>query len=116
MMSSEQFRAARALLRMEQSELARRAHVSPATIRRLEARDGLRLVSPKSVADIKHVLEEAGAEFIEDGVRCPPPEKQIEAQNDFAAAIEIIDSFAKLKVVNPNFTEADLYGDDGLPG
>ena len=39
MATSEQIKAARALLRMEQEELARRAGVSVTTIRRLEAAD-----------------------------------------------------------------------------
>jgi predicted transcriptional regulator len=115
MMTSEQFRAARALLRMEQSELARRAHVSPATIRRLEARDGLRLVSPKSVADIKHVLEEAGAEFIEDGIRQRQMLDTRPNDEKLAAIMKIAKRSTARKPINPNFTEADLYDENGLP-
>ena len=40
-----QIRAARALLRMDQEELARRANVSVVTVRRLEAPDGLSKVA-----------------------------------------------------------------------
>lgn len=35
--TADQIRAARALLRLEQAELARRAHISVVTIRRIEA-------------------------------------------------------------------------------
>lgn len=36
MITADQLRAARALLRLDQAELARRAGVSPATLRRVE--------------------------------------------------------------------------------
>ena len=42
----EQIRAARALLRLEQDELARRAQVSVATVRRLEAAEGAGRIPP----------------------------------------------------------------------
>jgi transcriptional regulator with XRE-family HTH domain len=46
MTSAEQIKAARALLRMEQDDLARRSGVSITTIRRLEAAQGAGLVAP----------------------------------------------------------------------
>jgi hypothetical protein len=57
----EQRRAARALLRLEQADLTRRAQTSIVTIRHLEAPDGHRRVAP---ATIQTALEQAGAEFI----------------------------------------------------
>jgi predicted transcriptional regulator len=56
----EQMRAARALLRMEQDELARRSQVSVVTIRRLETADGLQRIAPATLAGVRHVLEDAG--------------------------------------------------------
>jgi transcriptional regulator with XRE-family HTH domain len=64
----EQIRAARALLRIEQDELASRANVSVVTIRRLEAADAQR-ASRATRDEVRQVLEQAGAEFIEGGVR-----------------------------------------------
>jgi DNA-binding transcriptional regulator YiaG len=40
LITPDQIRAARALLRMDQEDLARRANVSVVTVRRLEAPDG----------------------------------------------------------------------------
>jgi transcriptional regulator with XRE-family HTH domain len=65
----DQIRAARALLRVEQTKLAQDAGVSIATLRRLEARVGHSKVTPATVDRVRHVLERAGAEFIERGVR-----------------------------------------------
>ena len=65
----DQIRAARALLRLEQAELAERAHISVATIRRLERGQSSERVAPATLAEVRKVLEEAGTEFIPDGVR-----------------------------------------------
>ncbi len=65
----DQIRAARALLRLDQAELAHRAHVSVVTIRRLEAADGGERVAGSTLDGIREVLEQAGAEFIPDGVQ-----------------------------------------------
>jgi predicted transcriptional regulator len=65
----DQLRAARALLHLEQAELARRAHVSVATIRRIEAVDGASRVAAVTWETIRRALEIAGAEFIPFGVR-----------------------------------------------
>lgn len=57
--TSEQIRAARALLRLEQAELAERARVSVVTIRRLErGRKGDR-VAPGTSEGVRQALEEA---------------------------------------------------------
>ncbi|HEY1933586.1 MAG TPA: helix-turn-helix transcriptional regulator [Acetobacteraceae bacterium] len=108
----EQIRAARALLRMDQDELARRAHVSVVTVRRLEA--GASKVAPQTADEVCRTLEAAGAEFIEHGVRRRKrtPE-ELEAR--YRAIMEIAErSAAKLKDAPP-FTEDDLYDENGLP-
>ena len=69
LITPEQIRAARALLRLEQDELARRAHVSVVTVRRLEGANGLSKVTLGTVDEIQRALEAAGAEFIDRGVR-----------------------------------------------
>src|ERR1700760_4603122 len=65
----DQLRAARALLRLQQSDLARRARVSAVTIRRLEAPGDHAVANPQTLNSVRAALEEAGAEFIRDGVR-----------------------------------------------
>jgi transcriptional regulator with XRE-family HTH domain len=112
MITAEQIKAARALLRMEQDELARRAGVSVTTIRRLEAA-GEALVAGSTASEVQQVLQEAGVEFIQDGV-CLKPRSQ-----DSAALFEklyaIAERSAAQQAALPPFTDADLYGDDGLP-
>jgi transcriptional regulator with XRE-family HTH domain len=89
LITPDQTRAARALLRMDQEELARRASVSAVTVRRLEA-DGLSRVGAGTIDEVQRALEAAGAEFVERG-----------------AAAEFKDA--------PPFTEDDLYDENGLP-
>ena len=67
--SPEQIRAARVLLRLDQTEFARRARVSLATLRRVESSADKPHASVRAVASIQHALEAAGVEFIENGVR-----------------------------------------------
>jgi len=66
MLTASQARAARAMVRMTVLELARRAGVAPYTITRLEA--GQALQTPTLEA-VRSALEQAGAEFFENGVR-----------------------------------------------
>ncbi|MCA1416024.1 hypothetical protein I6F30_33600 [Bradyrhizobium sp. NBAIM20] len=60
--TGEQFRAARAMLGWEQSELAEKANVSLKTIKRLEATSGP--VEARSEWGVKRALELGGIEFI----------------------------------------------------
>lgn len=69
LITSEQIRAARALLRIDQAMLAHNAGISLITLRRLEDPDGLAKVAPAVVDSVRAVLEKAGAEFIDRGVR-----------------------------------------------
>lgn len=98
---------------MDQEELARRAHVSVVTVRRLEAVDGLSKVSPSTFDEVQRVLEEAGAEFVERGVRQRSftPE-EIEARYQ---RIKTIARRAAAKFKDaPPFSEDDLYDENGL--
>ena len=116
MITSAQIRAARALLRLNQSDLAARAGVSVATLRRVEARDTKPGASQRAMASIQYVLEAAGAEFIDDGVRPrhrrTPEEKQALRRD----LLEIAHRSAKFAAENPGgFTEQELYDESGLP-
>jgi transcriptional regulator with XRE-family HTH domain len=113
LITPEQIRAARALLRLEQDELARRANVSVVTVRRLEAPDGLTKVAPGTVGEVQRALEAAGAEFVDRGVRrrSRTPE-EIEAR--VQAILAIAQHSAAVLNDRPPFTEDDLYDENGL--
>ena len=64
MLSSDQIRGARAILRLSQADLAKAASVSLETIKRLEAMDGELKVRLDTLTRIKGALERAGVEFI----------------------------------------------------
>ena len=78
MLTGEQIRAARSLLRMEQKELAAAAEVSLPTIKRLEAIVGPVNAYAGTVDKIRSALEDAGAVFVDanglgPGVRLREP-------------------------------------------
>lgn len=110
----DQLRAARALLRLEQVELARRAHVSVATICRLEADGGSRVLSSGTLDGVCQVLEQAGAEFIPGGVRRRPP-----ARPDASAMFEELRAISLRSAERLGsrglLTDTDFYDEDGLP-
>ena len=62
--STHQIKAARMLLAWDQIELARRASMGVATLRRIEAQQGNATAGPGSVAKIVSALESAGIEFL----------------------------------------------------
>jgi len=73
----EQLRAARALARLEQGELAERAKVSVGTIKRLEAIVGPVSANVITVDAVVRALEAAGVAFTnggEPGVKLRKPE------------------------------------------
>jgi transcriptional regulator with XRE-family HTH domain len=113
MISAEQIKAARALLRMEQEELARRAGVSISTIRRLEGASGERMVAETTTGAVRSALEEAGVEFIHQGVslkaKTAEGEKLLERLRGIARRAAAQDRG------HDWLSDADLYGDDGLP-
>jgi len=105
----DQIRAARALLRLEQAELAKRAHVSVTTIRRLETAKGRDLATRVSFDSIRRALEQAGAEFIPDGVR----RRRSAALFDELRAISLR-SAERLRN-HEILSDAELYDDNGIP-
>ena len=71
--TSELIRAARALLRWEQRDLANASGVSLPTIKRLESAPGTLAAHSSTVAALRRALESAGIEFTNGtgpGVRC----------------------------------------------
>ena len=109
-----QIRAARALLGLEQSELARRAHVSVVTIRRIEATGVPARVTEATSDQVRQTLEQAGAEFILNGVRLretPSPK----ASDRLTRMREISRRSAERLRGGEQMTEADLYDENGVP-
>ncbi|WP_448190684.1 helix-turn-helix domain-containing protein [Azospirillum sp. sgz301742] len=116
MITPDQIRAARALLRLEQRELAERAHVSVATLRRLEAAEAVSAVSPETLGQVRQALEGAGVQFIYGGVRRLGKRNPEEAAERKRRIREIVDEFNnKYPPINPDFSEDDLYDENGLP-
>ena len=65
-LSSELLRAARALLRWEQRDLAAASSVSLPTIKRLESMPGIMAAHLSTITALRKALEGAGIEFIEE--------------------------------------------------
>ena len=92
--TSEQVRAARALIRWEQRDLAESSKVSLPSIKRLETSPGQLSAQPRTVDAIRAALEAAGVIFVAEngggpGVRLrkiPPqesiPSEDLNASND----------------------------------
>jgi len=66
MISIEQLKAARALLRWDQAALAEHAGVAISTVKRIEARPGLIQSNTRTAWQLQKAVEDAGIEFIED--------------------------------------------------
>jgi transcriptional regulator with XRE-family HTH domain len=110
----DQIRAARALLHLDQAELAERAKVSIVTVRRLETKQGGERVAPATLARVRAALEQAGAEFIPGGIRLRSVvQTDARARFDKLRAISLR-SAARLQD-RELLTAADLYDENGLP-
>lgn len=113
LITPDQIRAARALLRLDQTTLAHDAGISVVTLRRLEERHGLSKVAPSTVELVRSVLEKAGAEFIDGGVRkstlTPDDIRSLKRDID-----EIVAWGAALAAKYPPMTDDDLYDENGL--
>jgi transcriptional regulator with XRE-family HTH domain len=68
-LTAEQIRAARAMLRMEQTQLAERSGVSVETVKRLEGGQGPLRAQYETLSNIRKALEFAGIEFLDDEKR-----------------------------------------------
>ena len=64
MITTDQIRAARALLRWSSADLAEASGIGAATIRRLEVQAGVPAVHAKTLQAIQAALEGAGIEFV----------------------------------------------------
>lgn len=64
-MTSEQIRAARALLRWGQDDLAKASRVSVPTIKRLEGKPGGVSANAVTIEALRGALESSGVEFID---------------------------------------------------
>ncbi len=113
LITPEQIRAARALLRLDQATLAQSAGISVITLRRLEDRHGLSKVAPATVDLVREVLEKAGAEFIDRGVRrnalTPEGIRSIKQDID-----QIVARGSALMAKYPPMTDDELYDENGL--
>lgn len=66
MLTAEQIRAARALVRMEQSALAEASGLSLPTIKRLEGQSGPISANTRTEAALRHAFDRAGVLFIDE--------------------------------------------------
>ena len=109
-----QIRAARALLRLEQAELAQRAHISVVTIRRIEKSNHHKRVAPVTLAGVRQALEQPGVEFIPDGVR-----RRRTARPDASSFYEDLRAISLRSAARLHgralLTDVDPYDEDGLP-
>src|SRR5262249_21375225 len=83
--TSELIRAARALLRWEQRDLALASGVSLPTIKRLEAAPGMLAAQSSTVTALRRAFESAGIEFTNGsgpGVRITPNARSKKARHD----------------------------------
>ncbi len=114
LITPDQIRAARALLRMDQEELARRANVSVVTVRRLEAPDGLGKVAPgtlrKSSGHWRQRARNLSIAAYDDGSG-----HRKRSRRGIQAILAIAAESAALLKDAPPFTEDDLYDENGLP-
>lgn len=77
MITAEQIRAARAMLRWSMDDLARRAGLSWPTIQRMESQEGIPSIKAPTMGAVQAAFESAGIVFLVDdghgpGVRFKP--------------------------------------------
>jgi transcriptional regulator with XRE-family HTH domain len=121
-LTSEQVRAARALLRWEQRQLAAASGVSLPSVKRLELRPGQLAARAPTVAAIREALEEAGVEFTNSaspGVRLRVKEIYANPLNDEWGVVVRWTAGAPIEWTRPDVArkaadEAEARGDDKL--
>ena len=70
-------------------------------------------MSASTVEELGRILEVAGIEFIENGVRLRPVRP--DAEERYRAIRAIVERSVAGKTFDPDFTEDDLYDENGLP-
>ena len=71
-LTCEQLRAARAILRWRAADLAAKAGVNLSTVQRAEKADGPVPMMPANARAVRQALEAAGVRFTEEGGILPP--------------------------------------------
>ncbi|MFG1463410.1 helix-turn-helix transcriptional regulator [Xanthobacter sp. DSM 24535] len=93
MITSDQIRAARALVRLDQAELAAAAGVSVETIKRIERSDGSANAQHATLQSIQRALELKGALFLSASEEAPGgPGVRMALDPDKLLKIELINS------------------------
>jgi transcriptional regulator with XRE-family HTH domain len=117
MITSDQIRVARALLRLEQKAVADKAGVSVSSMRRVESKKGVVECSPQALNSIRNALEAAGAEFIPAGVRRRVWRGSEEVEERLRAIAKISGEYQHpaAECLDTFFAEDDLYNESGLP-
>lgn len=108
--TSHQLRAGRALLGLDQEQIAREAGISIATLRRAEAG----AAPADTIGRVAETLVRAGVEFIERGVQLVTIPSAVATERD-RRIDAILAQLDAIPTIDPNVTEASLYGEDGLP-
>lgn len=91
MITSEQLRAARALLRWEQKTLAEASSVSLATIKRFEGRSGPISANQPTLNAVLRCVDAAGVEFIAENGGGAGVRLKRGAQTEKTASVQIED-------------------------
>ena len=91
MLTAEQLRAARAMLRLSQRQLAEMAHISTSAIRRMERTSGDLPYSKEIVLVVQSALEAAGIRFIDPGAPSPRGGPGIRLEGEVVASDNITD-------------------------
>ena len=71
-LTCEQLRAARAILRWRAADLAEKAGVNLSTVQRAEKADGPMPMMPANARAVRQALEAAGVRFTDEGGIVPP--------------------------------------------
>src|SRR5947207_15605358 len=86
MITANQLRAARALLNIDQRQMAGLADLSVPTIQRMEASDGVILGNVDSVMKVVAAVDRAGVELIDPGVPGTSGGRRVRLREDGANA------------------------------
>src|SRR3954464_2100150 len=109
----DQIRAARALLRLDQEEVARRANISLVTLQHLEAPAGLSKLPLGAFDEVQRTMEATGAEFIDRVVR-----RRKRSCEEIEARMQLLEELSQRSaaILNacPPVGEDDLYDENGL--